>query len=103
VTLAYAMPGPSDQPNSGVFAGIVVGLVSSADGTCISAEGPTPINSQRDGSTCFAERVGDSGQCVRVSSYTPATNSLRHCGSQLSRLRLCLSPVVNDLTVKWPG
>lgn len=60
--------------NSGIFRGSVVGLVSSTGGTCVNA-GPTFFDGFRDEPTCFVKRVGQPGQCVKVSSHTPATNN----------------------------
>jgi len=62
------------QPNSGIFGGSVVGLVSSTDGTCVNA-GPTFFNGSKDEPTCFVRRVAHTGQCVKVSSHTPAANN----------------------------
>lgn len=71
--IAVALSGCFSQPNSGILGGSVIGLVSSADGTCVNA-GPNLFNGERDEPTCFAGRVGHRGQCVRVSTNTAAVN-----------------------------
>ncbi len=70
--LALALAGCA-HPNAGIFGGSMLGLVSSTDGTCVNA-GPTFFNDFKDEPTCFVKRVGHFGQCVKVSSHTPAVN-----------------------------
>ena len=62
------------HPNSGILGASVIGIVSSADGSCVNA-GPNFFNGDRDEPTCFAGKVGQPGQCVEVTTYTPAVTS----------------------------
>jgi len=57
--------------NSGEFFGGVTGVVTSADGTCISETHPSLFNAA-GGRVCFTERVGRLGECVTVSSHNGA-------------------------------
>src|ERR1700721_4126135 len=73
LVIALALAACSSHPSSGIVAGSVVGLISSADGTCVNA-GPSVFNGQRDEPTCFTGPVGHRGQCGRGSPNTPALN-----------------------------
>lgn len=64
--VACALAGCS-KANSGIFGGPVVGVVVSADGTCVNG-GPTFFNEFKERPTCFATRVGRQGSCVKVSA-----------------------------------
>jgi hypothetical protein len=57
----------------GRFDGVVTGQVSTADGKCVAA-GLHPEFSPDGGPTCFARPVGRLGDCVSVTSHTPAVN-----------------------------
>ena len=54
--------------NTGYFGGAVVGVVTSADGTCIREAYPSFFNPV-GGSVCFTQRAGRLGDCVIVSSH----------------------------------
>ena len=72
--MALAACAGGQMPNSGIFAGTVTGVVSNTDGTCLSS-GPNFFAGPTGGRVCFAGSVGHLGQCVTVSSHTPAVNS----------------------------
>jgi hypothetical protein len=58
--------------NSGAYSGVVVGVVSNASGTCISAV-DSEVQSA-PGLVCLDHHIAKPGDCVRITASTPATH-----------------------------
>ena len=72
VGLTAALCVGCNGPNSGKFTGNVVGLVSNAAGTCVSATSPELQSAP--GVVCLDQRIARVGDCVEIEASTPAMN-----------------------------